>query len=213
MQSISRFLAAAVLSFSALAANAAIVTYGSRGAFDATFSGSVVENWDGFANGTTFANGTSSNGITYNSSSGDSLVTSSFLFTTSPNGLGNTTNGFFGAGEGITFTFSAPVMAFGIDFNTFATGAGAYTATTDLGDVIGSVFDPFPGFSTGEFIGFSSDVAFTSVTISNVSGNPYTLDTLRAVNAPGTLPEPGSGALAAFALLSLGVAARARNRK
>ena len=213
MQSISRVITAAVLSFSALASHAALTTYTSRAAFDAAFAGSVRENWDGFAAGTIIANGSSANGITYSSSSGNALVTGQFFETSSPNGLGNTTHGYFESNEGITFTFSAPVMAFGIDFNTFATAAGAYTATTNLGEVAGSVFDPFPTLSTGEFLGFSSDLAFTSVTISNISGESYTLDTLRAVNAPGNVPEPGSLALAAFALLSLGAATRARHRK
>lgn len=95
----------------------------------------------------------------------------------------------------MTFSFGTGLSAFGIDIDTSAT-TGAYSATTNLGDIIASVSDPFPGFSTGNFVGFSSDTPFTSVTISANTGFTYTLDTLRAV------PEPGTLALAAFALLA-----------
>lgn len=197
--------------FATSAAQAAIVSYGSRNAFDAAFAGSVRENWDGFANGTQFADGSSANGITYFSSAGNALVTSFFLPSTFPNGLGDTVEGFFLAEDAITFTFSAPLLAFGIDINTASVIAGAYAATTEDGDVAASVFDPFPGFGTGQFIGFLSDTPFTSVTIVGTpaaQGDAYTLDTLRAVNEqpPNGVPEPGSLALAAAALAGLGAA-------
>lgn len=192
-------------------ASAAIISYASRAAFDAAFPGSVVENWDGFAAGTTFPNGTSANGITYNASAGDAIVTNIFVYTTAPNTLGSTSNGnlYFGSAESMTFTFASPISAFGIDINTFATAVGAYTATTDGADVINSVFDPFPGFNSGQFVGFSSDTPFISVTIAPTTQFTYTLDTLRAVPA-GRVPEPSSLLLAAAALLGLVATARTR---
>lgn len=192
----------------ATSGSAAVIPFGSRAAFDAAFPGAVRENWDGFANGTVFLDGTGANGITYNSSAGNALVTNAFLNTTNPNGLGDTTAGFFQAADSITFTFTGAVRSFGIDINTFAAIPGAYTATTDLGNVIGSFFDPFPGFSTGQFVGFSSDSSFSSVTIAaaaTTQPQSYTLDTLRAVAA---VPEPATAALLALGLLGIGGFAR-----
>ena len=67
-----------------------------------------------------------------------------------------------------------------------------------------SVFDPFTGFATGQFIGFSSSTAFSSVTIASLGGFTCTVDSLRAVDASAPVPAPGSLALSARALLALG---------
>jgi hypothetical protein len=161
-------------------ANAAVAAFASRNAFDTAFAGASRENWDSYAAGTTIANGGTLNGITYNSSAGIAIVTSAFLPSTPPNSLGRTPTEFFAAIDTITFSFATPLLAFGIDINTNDFFSGSYQLTTNLGDVVNSVFDPFPGFTTGQFAGFSSNVGFTSVTISS-SSMPYTLDSLRYV--------------------------------
>ena len=77
--------------------------------------------------------GVTVNAITYDSSSGNGLVTNVFLTSSVPNGLGDT--GFFQAGDSITSPFAGP-KAFSIDINTFSLINGAYVASTNLGDVI-----------------------------------------------------------------------------
>lgn len=174
----------------------------SRTAFDAFYPGSVVEDFDAFAAGTTLPTGTFANGIDYSTTGGDALVTSFFNTTTSPNGLGATNQGFFQTSDTLTITFSQPIIAFGIDINTFISIDGGYVVTTSAGESFASFFDPFPGFSTGNFVGFTADSLFTSVTLAASSGSDvYTVDTIRAV-----VPAPA----AALVFAGLPVASRRR---
>lgn len=184
-------LVASVL-IAANATRAAAIAFASRTSFDTAFSGAVIENWDSYASGTTIANGGTLNGITYNSSAGIAIVTSEFLFSTSPNGLGRTPISFFNPLDTIKFTFGTSLFAFGIDINTGSQNDGAFQLSANTGEVINSVFDPFPGSGTGQFAGFSSTAPFTSVTVSFTS-DFYTLDTLRYVPAGGpSIPDGGT---------------------
>jgi len=178
-----------------------------RTAFDSAYSTASAQNWDSFANGTVIANGTTLNGITYQTNSSNSaLVTSAWLSSSAPNGLGETGDTYF-TSDSITFTFSQPLSAFAIDINTYATNHGDITATLGNGSVIDSTFDPFPGFNTGEFLGFSDTSSFNSVTIEDPSpGDGYTLDTLMYANAPkSAVPEPTTVALMIVGLMGITV--------
>ena len=143
---------------------------------DAVAGGTVTgQDFDALTPGTVL---TTLDGVTYSASGGNVIVTNSFLTSTSPNGIGSTSLGFFSPNEIVTFVFDEPITAFAIDVNTFATADGAYFAFLESGDFVSSVFDVFPGFTTGQFVGFLSDTPFSSVTIVGVAGFSYTLDTL-----------------------------------
>ena len=185
MRKVVRLVVAVALLLVATQAQAAIISFASRAAFDAGVAGIVTEGWDGVAAGTVIPTGTNFAGITHTPSVGDALVTNSFLVTSSPNGLGRTGVGFFLDTDTMAFGFGGPIYAFGIDINTFSTANGSYTATTSNGDVVTSFFDPFPGTNTGQFVGFISTVPFTSVTIATGPGGLVTLWTRCGI--PGRL--------------------------
>lgn len=190
----------------AIIAQAIIIEYPSRSAFGAAVALALVQDWDSFNHGDSFPNGTADNkGITYYSSYGNAMVTTEFLVSTEPNGLGQTVDGYFLSIDTIRFVFGTPIRAFGIDINTNATTDSTYKATTDLGDVVFSFYNVFPGSDFGQFLGFTSTEAFSEVTIALSQGAApfsYTLDTLRyqPVPLPPSLLLLGSG-LAGLGLL------------
>jgi hypothetical protein len=187
--------------------------YASRTTFNAALPFTFVETWDEFLDGTTFANGSSHNHITYTVSSsdplvpaGEAMVTNVWACTTNPNGLGEAPYTYFAyATDSITFTFQWPIFAFAIDINNNAMADGTFQATTNVSGVSASShYDPFPGldsdgnpYTTGQFIGFTSDQYFTSVTIGVSPGfsiaEGWTLDTMRYLPLPPSLLLLGSG--------------------
>lgn len=219
-----RQLFAFMLTFFAIGAiaPAATLTTFDRAAFQTALSGGTVsgQNFDSIAATTVLG---TVDGVTYGASGGSPAVTSRFLTTTPPNGLGSTSQSllFFAGTESASFSFAAAITAFAIDVNTFAPTAGDYIATLNIGDVAGSKFDVFPGTATGQFIGFISDTPFSSVTISTVAdpGNgtrySYTLDTLVYGDAAAVIdagvPEPSTLALLGLGLAS--IAFKLRRRK
>ncbi|WP_435012007.1 PEP-CTERM sorting domain-containing protein (plasmid) [Tundrisphaera lichenicola] len=201
------------------AAQAAIITTVDRDSFqDALGKGSILnQDFDSIPVGTVLR---TLSGITYVASNGRPIVTDSFLTSTPPNGLGSTSSGFFGNFESASFTFASSITAFAIDINTFAPSSGDFTVTLDTGDVVRSTISTFPNSSTGQFVGFTSDTAFNSLTI-RTSPDPntglrysYTLDSLFYGSASAfTVPEPSSLTLCGVAgLVGLIFARRRRGR-
>jgi len=191
------------------AAQAAIIDSSmSRDVFQSAFAAGTLfgQNFDSLASGSTVR---MVNGVSFSASQGSDVVTSDFLATTPPNGLGSTPSGFFASTESATISFASPITAFAIDINTFAPTSGDYIAALDIGSSVTSRLVYFGGSSIGEFFGFTSDTPFSSVTISPAADEgdhvryPYTLDTLvfgEAMNVSPATPEAST-----WALLSCGL--------
>lgn len=190
---------------------ATVITSLNRASFQTAVLNNTInnENFDGLSAGTILG---VTPDVTYSASLGSPIVTNTFLTSSSPNGLGSTSVGFFQDIETATFSFNSAITAFAIDINTFATLDGSYTATLDIGDIVSSLSEVFPNQATGQFIGFVSDTAFTNVVISSAAGGfSYTLDTLvygSAAAVIGQVPEPAPLALLGLGLLALGLARR-----
>ena len=148
------------------------LTYKNKAAFDTALADTGLdvggENWDGFDQGTTFANNDVVNGIRYQSTAGDSVVThDAFGGIIEGNRLGRTPYEFFFENDSINFAFAAPVQAFGISFRSLAWRDNTFSITTNTGEFATSGLDypqdyDYPGKE--HFAGLISDVGFSSVT-------------------------------------------------
>tara|TARA_R110000744_G_scaffold174083_2_gene292800 strand:+ start:3479 stop:4123 length:645 start_codon:yes stop_codon:yes gene_type:complete len=205
MKVISRLIT--VLTFFILTgvAHAALITSVDRADFQTAVVGGTIDdqNFDSLAVGLLLG---TLDGVTYSASGGTPIITNTFLTSTSPNGLGSTSVGFFESLESATFSFDNAITAFAIDINTFANTDGAYQGVLNIGDTVTSIFEVFPSTATGQFLGFVSDSAFTSITISATTGFGYTLDTLvygDATSVVSAVPEPSTLAIFVLGLMGL----------
>jgi hypothetical protein len=209
---------ASALAFSALALSVASPAVADtlpsldRATFQAAAPALTLQDFDSFADQWVL---TFDGQVTYGSSTGTPLVTSTFLTSTSPNGLGRTGVGYFLDSDVATFTFLNPITAFGIDINTFASTDGSYDVLLNTGDQAFSIFETFPGTGTGQFIGFVSDTPFTTVSLSANTGFAYTLDTLLYGSRAAVegVPEPATWAMMVLGFGLVGGAMRQARRR
>lgn len=144
---------------------------------------------------------------------GDLVVTDRYLTTTGENGLGSgLSRQYFKPKQRITITFDTPVTAFAIDINTFGKKNGLFRAKLDNGDVVRSVFAPFPGvnsrgeeITTGQYLSYVSDTAISSFTIFTRGSRTFNLDSLvysrvAPIPVPASLPLLLAGTAALFVL-------------
>ncbi len=132
----------------------------------------------------------------------------------------------------VTFNFASEIVGFAIDINSFLNsgykfkngkkGTGVFTAVTNTGEVIKSLYDPFATYSEGgknykigNFIGFTTEKPFTSIKITSPrdidTRYTFKLDTLVTVPPPpppSPVPVPPALPMLGAAVLALGLMRR-----
>ena len=157
--------------------------------------------------------------LSFSSTAGKVVVTHKFRASTGVGSLGGGVLEYFLPHQTLTITFATAITAFGIDINSWATLANAFVGTTNTGESYGSVFAPFTGKTTGQYLGFTSSTPFTSITIAAKGNYTFTVDTLDHGKKdpdpvvipepePSPVPLPASAALLAGALASVAMTRR-----
>ena len=211
----THLLAATLLTLTAAAAQASLITYTNKAAFLAaagslsteTFSsasvGTSTANYSGSFNGFTLssvANGDKSGIATGTIAGADNISIPSSFTGQNFYGWGNS-NG--GAGPTTTFTFTSGITAFGFDwFNTDM--SDRYSVTVNSQSTV--VFN----YASSGFFGVIDTAGFTSATIqtANYGGYLSTMGLDNVLTSNNSVPEPTSAALIALGLAGLGMRRR-----
>jgi hypothetical protein len=204
------FLGTACLmaALSAQSAHAQVV-YADRLAFDSAFPAATVENWTEEPNNTVITNGETLNGITYTTNAHNFRITKNLITTSYHDGLGaNSILSLyaFTSKDTETFTFAQPLTAFSIDIDSTALKGGAFEAVLSNGQTIVSSKDAISGDPLEQFIGFSDTTSFDSITIKDLTNNPYKINELDYVDPPqSVVPEPSTVLLMIVGLIGIAV--------
>lgn len=224
-------VASALLAF-VIPASATVSPYQTSASFNTAITGWAVTttNFDNVPAGTMYStgNGPPGSGFTLSLSSVDSsvmpTVENTYATTSGSNYLGlNNPDTAFEAGDALTFSFAAPVRAFGLYVitGTFERGNAGDISLIGGGTSVGNSATPdllnIDPVSDAYFLGLvsnSSSSDFSSVTLNNSIANvnlllPITVDNVMLASP---IPEPSSIVLMFIGLLGLGAASRYRAR-
>jgi hypothetical protein len=222
-------VASALLAF-VIPASATVLSYQTSASFNTAITGWAVTttNFDNVLAGTIYStgNGPPGSGFTLSLSSADSSVTptvgNTFATTSGSNYLGlNNPDTAFEAGDVLTFSFAAPVRAFGLYVitGTFERGNAGDISLIGGGTSVGNSATPdllnIDPVSDAYFLGLvSNSGGFSSVTLNNSIADPNLLlpITVDNVMLASPVPEPSSAVLMFIGLLGLGAASRYRAR-
>lgn len=212
-------IATALATTFVLPAHSAIMTYSTVDAYNAATTGNTTVDFS--ANQytqnmiTVFGTSATFGAVTFGSSGGRLLVLSNHFY--ADNMGGNYLNNNAG-NDNVTLTFDAPVTAFALNFGSISNWGDASSLTETFAFGGDSVSFTLPGVMAGSqlapsFLGFTSDVAFTSVTITDSTHGLAIRDVAYGNVAPASndVPEPASLALLGAGLLGVAAIRRKRN--
>jgi hypothetical protein len=212
-------IATALATTFALPARSAIVTYSTVDAYNAATTGNTTVDFSAnqySQNAVTFFGTSATFGaITFGSSGGRLFVLANHFYFDNMGGNYFNNNG---GNANVTMAFDAPVTAFALNFGTISNWGNASSLTETFAFGGDSVSFTLPGEMAGSqlapsFLGFTSDVAFTSVTITDPTYGLAIRDVAYGNVAPASndVPEPASLALLAAGLLGVAAFRRKQN--